>query len=199
VARVADIDLGPCRAFLHPGSAGQAAIVLPGAGYSIDGPLLWYSRQVLSAAGRTVVAVRDSYGGEVDPREWVEARAKAALDYLAAAEPPLIVAKSISTLAAPLAAEGGMPGVWLTPILSRERPGPSPIVDGLRAARAPLLLVGGTADPAWDGELARSLEGARVLEVEGADHSLGVTDDPSRSLDALRTYVEALTDFVGGL
>ncbi len=200
MARVEAIDLGPCRAYLHPGSREGAAVVLPGAGYSIDAPLLWFSRQVLASAGRTVVAVRDSYGRDVDPGEWVRVRATAAIDYLAASEPPLIVGKSISTLAAPLAAERALPAVWLTPLLDAERwPGAAAVIDGLRAATVPLLLVGGTGDAQWNGELARSITGAQVLEVPGASHSLAFDSDAARSLDALRSYVDALAEFVAAL
>jgi hypothetical protein len=187
-----EVDLGVCRAFVFPGTGRGTALILPGAGYSIQAPLLWFARLVLSSAGRTVIAVDDRYSGGEDPSDWVHARARTALAR-AEDERPIIVAKSISTLAAPLAAERHLPAIWLTPLLHLD---PSPVVAGLRAGTAPALAVGGTADPSWNGELARSLGGTEVLEIPNADHSLQVEGDPRRSLDALGSVVAAIQRFV---
>ena len=75
-----EVDLGVCRAFVFPGTGRRSAVVLPGAGYSIQAPLLWFARLVLSSAGRTVVAVDDRYSRGEDPSDWVDARARAALE-----------------------------------------------------------------------------------------------------------------------
>jgi hypothetical protein len=98
-----------------------------------------------------------------DPWDWTRARAEAAAAY--AGEIQLVIAKSLTTRAAPLASERGWPAVWLTPLFENE------IVEALRARAAPALFVGGTADEAWDGVLARGLS-PDVLELEGADHGL---------------------------
>ena len=190
-----EVDLGVCRAFVFPGTGHGSAVILPGAGYSIQAPLLWFARVVLSAAGRRVIAVDDRYSREGDPKVWVEARATAALEYLGD-QRPIIVGKSISTLATPLVAERHLPGIWLTPLLHLDD---SPVIAGLRARGAPALLVGGTADPSWDGQLARSFSGVDVLEIPDVDHSLQIAGDPDRSLDALRTVVGAVRRFVEGL
>lgn len=68
-------------------------------------------------------------------------------------------------------------------------------VAGLRQRRAPALLVGGTADPAWDGALARTLSDD-VHELEGVNHGFGcVGDEPLDTLDNLKRVVEAVTAF----
>ena len=191
MTRVEELNLGICRAFLFPGTGVGSALVLPGAGYGVQAPLLWFSRLALSAAGRSVLAVDDRYSGEDDARAWVERRALAALDYLAGAR-PIIVGKSLTTLAAPIAAERRLPAIWLTPLL---RLADSPVVAGLRDRAAPALLIGGTADPAWHGDLARSFAGVEVLEIEDGDHSLQMDGNPARSLDALRAVVDSVARF----
>ena len=186
-----EIDLGVSRAFVFPGPAERAAVILPGAGYSVQAPLLWFSRLVLAAEGWTVLAVDDRYGRGEDPRAWVEARAAAALYHLGN-RAALVMGKYISTLAAPLVIQRGLVGIWLTPLL---RSGDSVIVDALRRATSPTLLVGGTADPEWDGGLARSLP-VEVLEVPGADHSLQRGSDPATNLDILHSMSQGLAAFL---
>ncbi len=194
------VDLGICPAYFFEGSGAATAVLLPGAGYPVEGPLLWFTRDVLNASGRSVVAVRDSFGGGAEPRTWVEQRALAALDYLGKGTRPLIVGKSISSLAAPLAAERGLPAIWLTPLINVRRwPAAAAVVEAIRRSAMPALLVGGSADPAWDSDVARSVAHGEVLEIDGADHSLAYPGDASRSLDALRRYVEVLRDFAGRL
>lgn len=78
----------------------------------------------------------------------------------------LLIGKSLGTVAASIAAEHGLPAVWLTPLLTVDW-----VLDALRRASAPVLLVGGTADKYWDGTLARELS-AHVLEVESANHGM---------------------------
>ena len=105
----------------------------------------------------------------------------------------LVLAKSLSTRAAALAAERSWPAVWLTPLLDDEES-----VAGLRARRAPALLVGGTADSAWDGDLARELSDD-VLELPGADHSVGAGGDPRVLLANLGVVVERVESFAATL
>ena len=189
-----EIDLGVCGGRRWPSDARRAAVVLPGARYSPASPLLWFARKAVQRHGWTVVEVWDEWKGGGDPVSWVEARARAALASVPDAEERLVVAKSISTPAAALAADLGLPAVWLTPLLKEQD-----VLAGLRRRSAPALLVGGTADPAWDARVARELEGAEVLELDGANHTLEIEDDPLASIDALRLLTERVDAFVGGL
>jgi hypothetical protein len=65
---------------------------------------------------------------------------------------PLVIGKSLGSLAAPLVADRGLAAVWLTPLLTDE-----PTVAALRRAEGPCLLAGGTGDQFWDGQIARSV------------------------------------------
>lgn len=72
------------------------------------------------------------------------------------------------------------------------------VVEGIRRASAPCLLIGGTADSSWRPSLARELS-PHVFEVEGADHGLRVPGPLARSaavLGEMATAVESFLDRV---
>jgi hypothetical protein len=184
------IDLGICRGCLWRGDSEGIAIGLPGA-MTAGAPALILSLQAIVRRGPSAVQVVDEYyDRREDPTRWVVARATAALAMAAEPDRVLVVAKSLSTRAAGLAAEKGYPAVWLTPLLNDEE-----IVSALRRRRAPALLVGGTADPSWDGALARSLT-EDVLELDAVDHGFGgAGNDPLDTLVNLKRVVEAVDEF----
>jgi predicted alpha/beta-hydrolase family hydrolase len=127
---------------------------------------------------------------------WVGRQAAAGLDEMAAATGAadlLVMAKSFGTLAAPLVAERCLPAVWFTPLLTE-----APTVAALRRAAAPSLLVGGTADPFWDGAIARSIT-PHVVEIEGADHQLFVPGPLAASATVLGTVATAVERFLDGV
>ncbi len=154
-------------------------------------PLLWYAADAAAARGAEIRRVSWSRPDEppsLDPAArgpWVREDAEPALDGAA-----LVIAKSLGTYAAPLAAERGLPAVWLTPTLTE-----SYVADGLRRATAPFLLVGGTADPYWDSGLAHDLT-PHVLEVPDADHGMYVEGPLARSVDVLGRVVTAVEYFL---
>jgi pimeloyl-ACP methyl ester carboxylesterase len=175
--------------------AGRSAIVAPGGGYGPDGPLLMYAR--LAVQGR---------GGHVHPIVWelsrdsdvsqqrlqVASQVESAVEEVTAATgaAPVVIGKSLGSLAAPLVADRGLPAVWFTPLLTDE-----PTVAALRRATGPCLLVGGTADQFWDGQVARSLP-ADVIEIDGADHGMFVPGRLAASAAVLGQVITAVEDFL---
>ncbi|MHA6617645.1 hypothetical protein [Pseudonocardia sp. DLS-67] len=156
------------------------AIVLPGRGYGPHAPLLYYARLLLRGRGWTVRTVDWEKTPGLDLADHAAVAAFAG-EVLATVDPlrDLVVGKSLGSLALPAAAERGLPGIWLTPLLGVE--------DVRRAAAraaASALLIGGTADPYWDGAAAAAT-GAAVFEVPGADHSLERAGDLTGTLDVL--------------
>jgi hypothetical protein len=119
--------------------------------------------------------------------QWVRKDAESALDV--AGEGALVIAKSLGTYAAPLAADRKLPAVWLTPVLTDWW-----VVDSLRRATAPLLLVGGTADPLWHSDLARDLT-PYVLEVPAAA-GMYVEGPLARSAEVLGQVTTAVERFL---
>jgi hypothetical protein len=187
------IDLGVCPGYAWDGDPARAAIVLPGA--LLGGlPSLAFPLYTLVARGWSAVQVWDQFlDRSVDPTPWVRERAEAAIAAAGSAERLVIVAKSLSSRAAGLAAERSLPAIWLTPLLDDPES-----VEALRARTAPALLVGGTADPTWDGSLARELSDD-VLELPGADHGVGTGADPRPLLANLGRVVERVEAFAARL
>jgi hypothetical protein len=125
-------------------------------------------------------------------RSQVVAQAEAAIDAVMAdgADVPLVIGKSLGSLAAPVVAQRGLPAVWFTPLLNDE-----PTLAALRRATAPCLLVGGTSDRAWDGEVAREIS-KHVTEVDGADHGMLVQGALAASAAALAHVITAVEEFL---
>jgi hypothetical protein len=187
---VEDVDLGVCRGRWYPGDPERVVVVLPGARYLPFAPLLWFARETAARHGWSVLEVWDEYlDRSADPALWVAERAEAALARAGDAR-VLLVTKSLTSRALTLAGERGLPGIWLTPLLHLEE-----VAVGFEQLSAPALLVGGTADESWRGDVARRA-GQEVVELEGADHGLQIPGDPVASVDALRRVVERLDEFV---
>jgi hypothetical protein len=103
---------------------------------------------------------------------------------------PMVIGKSLGSLAAPVVADRGLAAVWFTPLLTDER-----TVAALRRAMGPCLLVGGTADQFWDGRLARSIT-PEVIEINGADHGMFVSGRLAASATVLGEVITAVEDFL---
>lgn len=175
----------------HPGDPNRVATILPGRAYPPGFPLLRYCVMLLVDRGWSVREVCWGHGERTTPEEAARESALA-LDQVSAAR-HLVVAKSLGGWALPHVVERGLPGVWLTPVLT------SPVVaEAVARLTAPSLVVGGTADQFWDGHAGIG-PGARVLELSGADHALEHGTDVGRSLDALRQVVDAVAAFLDEL
>ncbi len=188
------VDLGVCRGYWFAGDPERVAVTLPGAFYLPAAPLLWYTRETLQAQGWSVLDVWDEWDRSIDAHQWVGERISAALEHIGVVSTRLVVAKSLSTLALPTAADEGLPGVWLTPLLDEES-----VRAALVNSTAPTLLVGGTADPTWDSQFAQGLPGIDLFEVDGADHLLQHPDNPIGSIHVLQSVMNHIDRFVAQL
>ncbi|HUC27676.1 MAG TPA: hypothetical protein VMA73_33680 [Streptosporangiaceae bacterium] len=119
---------------------------------------------------------------------WVHGQAAAAVEKTGGT--PLLIGKSLGSLAAGLAADRALPAVWLTPLLNLPQ-----VIAGLERAPAPSLLIGGTADTSWDGTIARRVT-PHVLEVVGADHGMCVPGQLTDSITVLAQVVTAIEVFL---
>jgi len=175
--------------------AGRSAILAPGGNYGADGPLLMYARLAVQRRGGHAhpIAWEFSEGRDFRQQRWrVASQVESAVDEMTAVTgaAPVIIGKSLGSLAAPLAADRGLAAVWFTPLLTDE-----PTMAALRRATGPCLLVGGTADQFWDGRAARSLT-ADVVEIDGADHGMFVPGRLAASAAALGQVITAVEDFL---
>lgn len=173
-------------------SAGApVALILPGAGYTVQAPLLYWSILALAQAGWDVWSI-----------DWhAEVRASAPADFprfvssaVAQAEdtmpnaPDLVIGKSLGTYAMPRFVRTDTRAVWLTPILTA----PS-VAEAAHFASERHLIVGGTADPSWDASALHNTR-ARVVSVPSGNHSLeiqnaGWHDSAIEHLDLLDTVI----------
>lgn len=171
------------------------AFVIPGRLYTADSPLLMFAGDAAERRGATVH--RHSWSGrlpspvkpEVEP--WMCEQVAALLAPVTGT--PLLIGKSLATNAASLAAERGLPAVWLTPLMINPW-----VVDALRRATAPFLLIGGTADRVWDGATARGLT-PHILEVAGADHKMYVPGPLANSVAVLGRVVGVVEGFLDSI
>ena len=175
----------------QPGDPSRVATILPGRAYTPGFPLLRYCVMLLADRGWSVREVCWENGDRATPEEAAR-EAASALDQVSAPQ-HLVVAKSLGGFALPHAVERGLPGVWLTPVLTLPA-----VTEAASRLTAPSLVVGGTADQFWDSDASIG-QGARVLELSGADHGLEYGTDVYRSLDALRQVVDAVAVFLDEL
>jgi hypothetical protein len=168
------------------------AVVIPGRMFGPAAPLPMYAGDVAERRGATLH--RHEWSQEPpDPfqpaiERWVIDQVTPVLDRLGGR--PLLIAKSLGTNAAAVAADRSLPAVWLTPVLTMPW-----VAAALDRATAPFLLVGGTADEVWDGDLARRLT-PHVFEVDGADHGMYVPGPLTDSVAVLGRVVVAVDEFL---
>ena len=122
---------------------------------------------------------------------WVGSQLDAAFDDYAGRV--LVVAKSLGTLAAPVAAARGFDAAWLTPLLTE-----SDVAESLLSYPAAQFVVIGSSDPYFSQDVLDALPGERL--VVAGDHILRVPGDAAamvashdrfvRSFDAWLTTVQ---------
>ncbi len=170
-------------------------VVIPGRLFGSGAPLPMYAGDLAESRGATVhrydwvgTPPEPTDGFEPAAKKWVTGQIGPLLDRIGGR--PLLIGKSLGGNAAWLAAERDLPAVWLTPVLQA----PS-MVTALGLATAPFLLVGGTADRAWAGPVARRLT-PHVFEVDGADHGMYVPGPVTASIAVLAQVVDAVAEFL---
>ena len=169
------------------------AVVLPGRRYGHAQAGLRLTELALEQAGLELVRVDwPADGMPTEPEETAQAVGAILLPLLEPA-PSYVVGKSLGTLAAPLVADRGIAGIWLTPLLQE------PLCrEGILRNRARQLLAGGSEDLAWDTAVAARAAsgGATVLELPGADHGFEVPGDAVASAETLVALTRAVQEFV---
>jgi hypothetical protein len=190
----------PNRLLTHRGGSEHLAILLPGVGYTCQGPLFHFPGRLLLSRGADVFMVEYSSLHDRAEEEPLFADAGGACQAALATRPYrrlTLLGKSLGTLAMSylLSSDLGLGdamAVWLTPLLRNER-----VRRQLERSATRSLVAIGTADAHYDpDELVRlRTAGCRVLALEGADHGLEVSD-VRRSLTMLGVVVEAVDGFL---
>ncbi len=171
-------------------------ILIPG-GTGLIGTLLDLAWEALADRTAHVEAVSWTAPREIldlDPEPFVRTHVEAALLRAEGVAPrgrPVLIAKSLGSFAAALAAERELPAIWLTPLLTRP-----PVVEAITRNPAPQLLVGGTADHRWWDAAAARATGKRVLTIEDGAHSLRVPGPVRNFTGVLGTVGTAIEEFL---
>ena len=165
---------------------GNHVLIMPGIGYTVDRPLLYWAAQALAANGWFVDRLDLKLTESVEFPEMIACM--------------LVVTKSLSTLSYPHSAKLGLRVVLLTPVLN-----PPPFDKHKSVIPAPLpgtagspmpLICAGDADPYYDDAKAHLLTD-HVRTYAGANHSIEVPDDWQTSLDYLKQVTQAIVDYAG--
>ncbi|MRG58760.1 hypothetical protein GE115_02565 [Agromyces sp. CFH 90414] len=172
-------------------SGAPVALVLPGAGYTIQGPLLYWPVLALEQAGWDVwsanwhTEITDSV--RRDLAKFIKETLSQADDVLPG-PPNVVIGKSLGTHALPYFVDRAVRAAWITPLLTVPA-----IADAARVASASHLLVGGTADPSWEPDAIRGTR-AEIVVVPSGNHSLetdgaGWEASAKSQLDALARVI----------
>jgi hypothetical protein len=178
-------------------AASRVALVLPGAGYTAQAPLLYWTTRALADAGWDVWGIDWHSDIDESARRDLFGFVHAALvraERVLPKPPELVVAKSLGTYGLPYFTDRDVRAAWLTPILTDSN------VAGALAAvtRGAHLAIGGSGDPAWRPELVAASQ-ARLVTVDDAGHSLEAAsaewrEASQRQLDIIDQVVAHLLD-----
>lgn len=181
----------------------RATVLIPGNGYTIDNPLLYFTNEAADVREAYVEPIRwlppdldqakmRAWLWGPEAQAWVCGQVSDALGRVEKHAPgvrPVLVGKSLGSRAAPVAADRELPAVWFTPLLRNPD-----TVAALRRCSAPFLLIGGSDDESWDGTLARELS-PHVVEIPAADHGLSVPGELAATLAAHSVALSAVERF----
>lgn len=187
--------------------ASKLAILLPGAGYTAQAPLLHYSTGVFLHKSVDVLQVNYTYNDKFyDPFTMDELVEAIKHDVGTIIDKVLeensydgyyLVGKSLGTIAMASLLDKEIfrnaKAVWLTPLLNRDD-----VFESMLYSRNESLCFIGDDDMHYNTERYRQFANnpklvSRILE--GADHSLQYKGDPVRSIDLLKTVIKEIDEF----
>lgn len=188
-------------------AAERLAIVLPGAGYTAQAPLLHYATDIYLQKGYDVLNVNyrynDSFYDDFTMEELSDAIRfdVAAINDVAIADSPYaqfcLIGKSLGTIA--MASELARPifrsaeAIWLTPLIKRPD-----VFEAMRELPNRALGFIGDADPNYEEERWNQLEAIPQLDlrlVPGTEHSLELAGRPLESIGILKDIMAEIQKF----
>ncbi len=186
----------------------RLAIMFPGYGYTCQGPLLYYTTQVLLDAGYDVLQIHYSYDSDEklaamtqDAQETAVSKdVNAVLDAaegLAEYKSKMFVGKSLGTTVISYLMQAGRIKqkdklLFLTPIFDAVLP------QLKKTGGRNAMIVVGAADPHASAEMIRKAEresGSRMLVIDGADHRME-TNNLHKDLEIMKNMMDAIDSFV---
>ena len=207
---------------VKPEETVKHALIMPGIGYTVDRPLLYWASQALAAEGWYVDRLALTLTEDVEFPEMIScmervidvwkaksvARATIAAQHASdnrdtddaqdSAADAGSNASADSSVSSPHAAREGLHVALLTPVLNpppfdvHKSVIPAPLPGAERAPKP--LICAGTADPYFDDAKAHLLT-ERVCTYPDANHSIEVPGDWSRSIDYLKDVTGRIVEY----
>ncbi|MEK5185096.1 alpha/beta family hydrolase [Solibacillus sp. FSL W7-1324] len=188
-------------------NASKLAILLPGAGYTVQAPLFHYSTGVFLHKSVDVLQVNYTYNDKFYDHftmdELVEAihhDVGAVIDKVLeenSYDDYYVVGKSLGTIAMASLINREIfhnaKAVWLTPLLNRDD-----VFEAMLQSRNESLCFIGDDDTHYNAERYRQFaQNPKLVTklLEGADHSLQYKSDPVQSVDLLKIVIKAIDAF----
>jgi hypothetical protein len=188
----------------------KVALVFPGLAYNTSMPLLHYSIQAILASGLNVLAVDYDYSNNTEFMElplksqadWMIRDVEAAIRIVTEVENQevaCLVGKSIGTIALGHLLETyedlrEVKTIWLTPLIKNPE-----LMEQMLSYMKDAVLVIGTNDFQYDSDLIDRLNISTLLSgvvVEGANHSLEIEGNVTKSLRVLMQVVTIIQQFL---
>jgi len=188
-------------------ASGQLAIMFPGRGYTVQGPLFHYSTGVFLNKGFDVLHVNYDYTTEEsNAMELDEHIKQISIDVNAVMDQVLststydnytLIGKSIGTIALSSIVQrnefADARVIWLTPLLHLDV-----VFDQMLSATQPGLSIIGDQDPCYIkdrfDQLA-TIENMTSILMPGTEHSLNYADKPIESIDVLKKVISEISAF----
>ena len=183
----------------------KLAMVLPGFGYSVHEPLLYYARQILLEKKFSVLALEKVYGQDLN---WLRLKTETAarrayandmvtlFQSIAERFPGqlhTILARSLGTYGVACALERGIVSpkqiVWQTPALADKW-------SLLPSFSARSLAIIGTKDFYYDA--AKDFLPKDKIVIDGADHGMEIAGDAVQSIEILKRITLETRDWLAG-
>lgn len=177
------------------------AVIMPGIGYTLDRPLMDYSKKLALELGYDVLSIE--YGFQIvrkdlNVEEDIQYVINESMDIFKAAlnknyKQIVFISKSIGTIIhTSLCNEASnyeVKNIYLTPINETMKVG----------IKENSLVVSGTNDPLISKETIeeiRKIKGVNIVEVKHGDHSLNIQDNVLNSIQILYKVIEAEKEYL---
>ncbi|ESU33945.1 hypothetical protein G3A_03880 [Bacillus sp. 17376] len=186
---------------------GSLAVMLPGRGYTVQGPLFHYSTGVFLNKGFDVLHVNYDYNtvqsGSLTLEEEIQQITEdvnSVLDQILKDQPYgdyTLIGKSLGTIAlSSIVNRKGFEDakiVWLTPLLQLDY-----VMDKMLSSTQIGLCIIGDEDPYFIAEKFEKLKdkvNMQTLLIPGTEHSLNYSNRPVDSIDVLKKVITEISNF----
>ncbi|EHI99464.1 hypothetical protein CDLVIII_2868 [Clostridium sp. DL-VIII] len=183
--------------------SGTLAVILPGIGYTVDRPLLDYSKKLALELGYDVLQIE--YGFQVARKildrenEFKYVKEESIEIFKNALENDykkiVFISKSIGTIVHTIlcneAKECEIKNIYLTPVNETLKVG----------IKENSLVVSGTSDPLINKEtieIIRKIKGVNLMKIKNGDHSLNIKGSVLESIEVLNKVIRAEKDYLEG-